>query len=255
VAASRSTPDADSLQMPRLSRILLKLSGEVLRDGEDCFAPAKMKALALALADVRNVGVQVAVVVGGGNILRGRAYDGHRARADVDQIGMLATVLNVGMLRFHLEDAGQVCRVFAARAVPPVAEAFERRTALAALENGEVVLLGGGTGNPFFSTDSAAALRAIELDCDAVLKGTMVDGVYDKDPHRHPDATRFDRLSYDEVLRRDLKVMDQTAIALCRDAKIRVIVFDLTEPAHLLDVVLGRLAGSVIGGETTRADA
>ncbi len=136
--------------------------------------------------------------------------------------------------------------MFAPRAVPPLAEAFDRRAALAALAAGDVVLLGGGTGNPCFSTDSAAALRAVELAADAVLKGTLVDGVYDKDPNRHADARRFDSLTFDEVLRRDLKVMDQTAVALCREYGMKVVVFDITDPLNLVRVVTGSLQGSVI---------
>lgn len=232
--------------MPRFSRILLKLSGEILREGEDAFDGDRLASVAQAVASVREAGVQVGIVVGGGNLLRGRDHARGRSQAEVDQIGMLATVLNVGMLRFHLEDTGLVARVFAPRAVPPVAEAFDRRRAIAALERGEVVLFGGGTGNPFFSTDSAAALRAIELECDAVLKGTMVDGIYDKDPHRFEDARRLDNVSFDEALRRDLRVMDQTAFALCRDHRMPVVVFDIREPSNLRKVVEGEVTGSVV---------
>lgn len=232
--------------MARFSRIVLKLSGEILRDGEDCFATAPMSAIASAIRSVHDIGVQVAIVVGGGNLLRGRDHARDLPQAEVDQIGMLATVMNVGMLRFHLEEVALACRVFAPRDLPPVAEAFHRGHALSALESGEVLLLGGGTGNPFFSTDSAAALRAIELNCDAVLKGTMVDGVYDKDPHQHEDAQRFESLTYDEVLRRDLKVMDQTAIALCRDHDMPVVVFDVRQPGNLVDVIEGTLSGTIV---------
>ena len=232
--------------MPRFSRILLKLSGEILREGDDAFHGPRLAEVSKAIAAVCEAGVQVGVVVGGGNLLRGRDHAQGRAQAEVDQIGMLATVLNVGMLRFHLEDRGLVARVFSPRALPPVAEAFERKRAIASLEKGEVVLLGGGTGNPFFSTDSAAALRGIELECDAVLKGTMVDGIYDKDPHRFDDAQRFASISYDEVLRRDLKVMDQTAFALCRDHEMPVVVFDFRDHGNLLKVVEGSVAGSVV---------
>ncbi len=234
--------------MARFSRVLLKLSGEVLRNETEPFDPAAMKAVAAAVADVVAQGVQVGIVVGGGNLLRGRDHAGQaRNQAEVDQVGMLATVLNVGLLRFHLEDAGQRCRVFAPRAIEPVAEAFHRGRAVAALQAGEVVLLGGGTGNPFFSTDSAAALRAIELDCDAVLKGTLVDGVYDKDPKKHADARRFDTIGYDEILARQLQVMDLTAIALCRDQGMQVVVFDIRDPRNLVGLIEGRIAGTVVG--------
>jgi uridylate kinase len=234
--------------MAAFSRILLKLSGELLRSSDECFSPVQLRAVADALKRTVQSGVQTAVVVGGGNIFRGREVAAERFRTDADHVGMLATLLNAGMLRFYLQEAGVRARVFAPRAVPPVAEAFERSAAVAALERGEVVLLGGGTGNPCFSTDSAAALRAIELAADAVLKGTLVDGVYDKDPRRHPDARRYESLTFDEVLQRQLRVMDQTAIALCREYGMKVVVFDLTEPLNLLRVVEGSLAGSVIHG-------
>ena len=234
--------------MAVFSRILLKLSGEILRSGDECLAPARLSAVADALARTVACGVQTAVVVGGGNIFRGREVASPSQRLDADHVGMLATLLNVGMLRFYLEDAGVGVTVMAPREVLPVAQAFHRARAQAALARGEVLLLGGGTGNPCFSTDSAAALRAIELEADAVLKGTLVDGVYDKDPRRHADARRFESLTFDEVLRRDLRVMDQTAIALCREHSMKVVVFDITEPLNLLRVVEGSLAGSVIHG-------
>lgn len=231
---------------PAYRRILLKLSGELLRDEHNVLSPQCMADVARSLAAAQRLGVQIGVVVGGGNLIRGRDHAGHSSRPEVDQVGMLATVINVALLRLHLEAEGLRCRLLAPREIFPVAEAFERRSALAALENGEVLLLGGGTGNPYFSTDSAAALRAIELECDAMLKGTMVDGVYDKDPHRHPDAQRFDALSYDEVLRRGLEVMDHTAIALCRDSNMKVVVFDLRRPANLVEFLEGRIAGTIV---------
>jgi uridylate kinase len=232
--------------MPSFSRILLKLSGEILREGENAFAPECMEPLADAIARVHAKGVQVGIVVGGGNLLRGRSVPAELSRADADQAGMLATILNTAMLRFHLEAKGVPCRVFSPRAVEPVSEAFHRARALSAMEAGKVLLLGGGTGNPFFSTDSAAALRAIELECEIVLKGTLVDGVYDDDPHRNPQAKRFDQLSFDEVIRRDLRVMDQTAIALCRDHGMKIMVFDITDAQNLVSVVEGKLRGTVI---------
>jgi uridylate kinase len=232
--------------MARFSSILLKLSGELLREGEDCFARQRLLDIASAVGAVVAAGTSVGIVVGGGNLIRGRDHGRQGSRADADHVGMLATVLNAAMLRFALEESGLRCRVFAPRAIPPVADAFDRSRARRALDAGEVVLLGGGTGNPYFSTDSAAALRALELACDVVLKGTMVDGVYDKDPRRHQDAVRFDQLSYDEVLRRDLQVMDQTAIALCRDHGMDVMVFDITRPRNLVSVVEGSLTGTLI---------
>jgi uridylate kinase len=232
--------------MSHYSRVLLKLSGELLAGDGQPFSPESMRVVAAAIRDVVNQGVQLAIVVGGGNLLRGRDHSGSRSQAEVDQVGMLATVINAGLLRFHLEDAGLGCALYAPRGVPPVAEAFERKRAIADLEAGKVVLLGGGTGNPYFSTDSAAALRSIELDCDALLKGTTVDGVYDKDPNRHDDAVRFGRISHDEAIRRDLQVMDQTAFALCRDRGMRVVVFDLRVPQNLVGLIEGTVAGTVV---------
>lgn len=233
--------------MERPKRILLKLSGELLRDGDDILAPVPMRAYASAIHELCESGVQVAIVLGGGNILRGRNWADHPHRADVDHVGMLATVLNAGLFKLALEDAGRPARVFSARPCAPVAELFERRPAIAALERGDVALLAGGTGNPFFSTDSAAALRAAELDCDALYKGTLVDGVYDSDPLRNPDAERFDSISFDEVLRRDLRVMDGAAFAVCRDAGLPVVVFDSTDPARLKDIANGGLRATVVG--------
>jgi uridylate kinase len=227
-------------------RILLKLSGELLAGDGKPFDPESMAEVARAIKGTVDAGVQVAIVVGGGNLLRGRDHQGVRSQAEVDHVGMLATVINVGLLRFHLEDAGLDCAVYAPREVFPVAGVFERKAAIADLEAGRVVLLGGGTGNPYFSTDSAAALRAIELDCDHILKGTTVDGVYDKDPNKHDDAVRFDRISHDEAIRRGLAVMDQTAFALCRDRDMPVVVFDLRVPQNLVGLIQGTVQGTVV---------
>jgi uridylate kinase len=228
-------------------RILLKLSGELFRRGDNALDFSAMAGHAQAVAQIARAGTQVALVLGGGNILRGRDFADHPHRADVDHAGMLATELNAALFKLHLENAGCAARVFSARDHRPTAELFDRRTALLALAAGEVVLLAGGTGNPFFSTDSAAALRAAELDCEAVYKGTLVDGVYDKDPRKQAGARRFDRISYDEVLARGLGVMDLAAIALCRDAGVRIVVFDSTEPAHLAGVLAGTRPATVVG--------
>ncbi|RKZ13872.1 UMP kinase [bacterium] len=232
--------------MAQYKRILLKLSGELLSGEGRALAASSMANVAAAICEVAGRGIEVAVVVGGGNMLRGRDHQGARSQAEVDQVGMLATVLNVAMLRFHIEDAGRSCAVYAPRPVFPVAAAFERKQAIADLAAGKVVLLGGGTGNPYFSTDSAAALRAIELDCDAVLKGTTVDGVYDKDPNRNDDAVRFDRITHDEAISRGLQVMDQTAFALCRDRSMPVVVFDLRLPQNLVGLIDGTVQGTVV---------
>ena len=232
--------------MAKYERVLLKLSGELLSDDEQPLSGARMAAAAASLKAAHDLGVQIAVVVGGGNLIRGRDHAHDLNRPEVDQVGMLATVLNVGLLQLHLERAGLDVRVMTPRAIEPVSERFARRDAIAALESGAVVLLGGGTGNPFFSTDSAAALRAIELRCDALLKGTMVDGVYDKDPNKHQGAVRFDTVSFDEVIRRDLKVMDQAAIALCRDNAMPVVVFEMKSTDNLVEFLEGRVQGTVV---------
>lgn len=230
----------------KYQRILLKLSGELLRDDEQPLSGERMAAAAASLKSAHDLGVQIAVVVGGGNLLRGRDHAHDANRPEVDQIGMLATVLNVGLLKLHLERLGLDVRVMTPRAIEPVSERFDRGAALAALESGAVVLLGGGTGNPFFSTDSAAALRSIELRCDALLKGTMVDGVYDRDPNRHADAVRFDTITFDEVIQRNLAVMDQPAIALCRDNAMPVVVFEMKSTENLVEFLQDRVQGTVV---------
>lgn len=233
---------------PRFHRALLKLSGEQFREGDDAFAPSRLAPLADVIQQAQGMGVQLAIVVGGGNLLRGRDHAASAHRADVDQVGMLATVMNVAMLRLRLEERQVPCRLYAPRQMHPVALAFDRRAAVAALEEGRVVLLGGGTGNPFFSTDSAAALRAAELGCDVVLKASNVDGVYDKDPRQHPDARRYDTLTFDEALARDLKVMDATAFAICREQDVPIVVFDVSEPQNLLKVLDRSLPGTLVHG-------
>lgn len=231
---------------PGYRRILLKLSGELLADNGNPFDREAIGRVAEAVKGLTERGIQVAIVCGGGNLVRGRDHQGSHAQIEVDHIGMLATVVNVGLLRLHLQEAGLSCSVYAPRAIHAVAETFRRQRAIADLEAGRVVLLGGGTGNPCFSTDSAAALRSIELDCDAILKGTNVDGIYDKDPNQHPDAVRFDHLTHDEAIQRGLQVMDQAAFALCRDRGMRVVVFDLRVPQNLVGLIDGTVRGTVV---------
>ena len=201
-------------------------------------------------ADVRQVldmGVEVCLVIGGGNIFRGisGAAEGME-RASADYIGMLATVMNSLAMQSALESLGVATRVQSAIPMATVAEPYIRRRAIRHMEKGRVVIFGGGTGNPFFTTDTAAALRASEMAADVLIKGTKVDGVYDKDPAQYPDAERFDRLSYQEVLSRDLKVMDATAIAFCKDNSIPILVLNIERENTLYDAVMGETVGTII---------
>jgi uridylate kinase len=228
-------------QKPAYQRILLKLSGEALMGELDYgISPTVMTRLAGELKDVLALGVQVAIVVGGGNIFRGEGL----ARAGMDrvtgdQMGMLATVINALAIQDAVERAGLAARVQSAIRINEVCEDYIRRRAIRHLEKGRVVVFAAGTGNPFFTTDSAAALRAIEINADLLLKATKVDGVYSADPFKHKDAQRYDQLSYDEALSRRLGVMDQTALVLCRDNHIRLRVYDMERPGALLRIVQG----------------
>jgi len=195
----------------------------------------------------------VGIVVGAGNIFRARSANlGVVNRVTADHVGMLATLMNAAVLRDYLRAEGLKATILGPRSVPPLCHEFSRDLARDLLKNGNVLVLGGGTGNPYFTTDSAAALRALELRADALLKGTQVDGVYDKDPHRHADAQRFDVLSYDEVIDRRLGVMDLTAVALCAEQGLPIVVFDISDPANLLGVLRGDLAGTRIEKEPHR---
>ena len=227
-------------------RVLLKLSGEAL-EGNQGFGidPQTLSTVAAELQEVSDVGAQLAVVVGGGNFFRGlTAISKGMERSAADGVGMLATLMNCIALQDSLEQRGKRCCLLSALPAGPLCEPFSRRRALAALEAGEIVLLAGGTGHPYFSTDTAAALRGLELGAAALLKATRVDGIYDKDPLKHPDAVRFDRLSYDEVLRRQLQVMDLTAITLCRENHMPVVVFDMGRAGNIKRVVMGDPVGS-----------
>jgi uridylate kinase len=223
-------------------RVLLKLSGEALGGASGSgIEPQAIAKFASEIAAARRAGYEIAVVVGGGNIFRGvsgaaRGMD----RPAADTIGMLATVMNGIALTHALQEAGAPARTLSALDMPTACETYIRNKALADLERGEVVVLVGGTGNPFFTTDTTATLRAAELRCAAVLKATQVDGVYSADPKKDPSATRYESLTYQDVLERDLKVMDAAAIALARDNAIPVIVFDVHSPGALLAVLEGR---------------
>jgi uridylate kinase len=230
-------------------RVLLKLSGEAMggREGGHGIDPTAVRTIAQQIVGVHKAGVQVAVVVGGGNILRGADFSqlgGQRASADY--MGMLATVINALALCDALESLGLPTRVMTAIEIRQVAEPFLRRVALAHLEKGRVVILAAGTGNPFFTTDTAAALRAAELSCDVLLKATKVDGVYTADPKRDKAARRYDELTYMDVLRDGLRIMDGTAITMCMENRLPVVVFNLLEEGNLERVVRGEKLGTRI---------
>jgi len=235
----------------RYSRVLLKLSGEALM-GEQQFGidPAVTVQIARDIGDIQGMGVQVAVVIGGGNLFRGLAASARGMdRATADYMGMLATVINGLALQDSLEKIGVMTRVLSAIEMRAVSEPFIRRRAVRHLEKGRVVVFAAGTGNPYFTTDTAAALRAMEVKADVILKGTKVDGIYTADPMVHPTATKFDNISYIKVLERGLKVMDATAISLCMDNKLPIVVFNLRTPGNLRKVVMGELVGTTVAPE------
>jgi uridylate kinase len=235
---------------PKYRRILLKLSGEAL-GGEAGFGinAAAIQSMAEQIREVRDLGVQVVIVLGGGNIFRGLAgSEKGIERATGDYMGMLATIINSLALQDALEKLGVATRVQTAITMAQVAEPFIRRRAVRHLEKGRVVIFGGGTGNPYFSTDTAAALRATEIGAEVILKATKVDGIYDSDPKKNPKAKRYTQVSYLEALQKQLKVMDSTAFSLCMDNKMPIIVFDLFKPHNLCSVVLGEAVGTVVTG-------
>ena len=229
-------------------RVLLKLSGEVLA-GETGFGiqPAVIRGLAEQIRDVHQLGVQIGIVIGGGNIIRGMtAANQGMDRATADYMGMMAGVMNAVALQDALEKIDLMTRVLSALEIKEVAEPYIRRRAVRHLEKGRIVIFGGGTGNPYFTTDTAAALRAAEVHADAILKATKVDGIYSADPEKEADAVRYERLTYDEVIRGDLRFMDQTAIALCRENGIPIVVFDMTAPGNIRKVVCGESVGTTV---------
>ena len=246
------TPAKKPAAKVKYRRILLKLSGEVLhaKNGPDCIDPDILAAMAAQIKAVRALGVQVGVVIGGGNIFRGlRGQDRGFGRAEGDNMGMLATMINSLALVSALNAAGVPATCLSARAMPAIAELFTFRRAIELLEEGQVVVLGGGSGAPFFTTDSAAALRAAEIGAEVLLKATKVDGIYTADPVKDPTATKFDRLTYSEALARRLKVMDSTSFSLCMDNRIPILVFDFFKPGELLKVVRGQKAGTLVAGD------
>lgn len=233
---------------PRYRRILLKLSGEALGGVEgQGINPEAVHDMACQVAEVQQLGVEVVIVVGGGNIFRGlQGSEKGIERATGDYMGMLATVINALALQDALEKQGVATRVQSAINMTQIAEPFIRRRAVRHLEKGRVVIFAAGTGNPYFSTDTAAALRANEIGAEVVLKATKVDGIYDKDPKKHADAKRYDQVSYTTALEKQLKVMDASAFALCMDNKMPIIVFDFFKPHNLRNVVLGKKVGTQV---------
>jgi uridylate kinase len=242
MAATKKNPT------PRYKRVLLKLSGEAL-GGENGYGidPTTVVSMAKQIREVRKLGVEMLIVVGGGNIFRG-SFGSERGieRSTGDYMGMLATVINAMALQDTLEKEGVATRVQSAITMTQVAEPFIRRRAMRHLERGRVVIFAGGTGNPYFTTDTAAALRANEIGAEVILKATKVDGIYDKDPKKHADAVRYSRVSYSEALQKQLRVMDQTAFALCQENKMPIIVFDLFKKNNIRHVVLGRRVGTLV---------
>lgn len=236
------------MPQPKFSRILLKLSGEALM-GEDSYGINRevIERIVAEIGEVAQLGVQVAVVVGGGNIFRGVAPAATGMdRATADYMGMMATVMNALALQDAMRRAGIAARVQSALTIEKVAEPYIRGKALRYLEEGKVVIFGAGTGNPFFTTDTAAALRAVEMDADVVLKATKVDGVYTADPKTDPSARRYERLDFDEAIAKNLKVMDATALALCREQKMPLCVFSIFKAGALRRVVMGENEGTLV---------
>ncbi len=238
--------------MARMSytRVLLKLSGESLA-GDQGYGidPATIKTIASEIKEVVDAGIELALVIGGGNIFRGLAASSKGMdRASADYMGMLATVMNSLAMQDALEKLGVSTRVLSAIAMQEVAEPYIRRRAMRHLERGRVVIFAAGTGNPYFTTDTAASLRAMEINAQVILKGTKVDGVYSADPKKDPTATRYDELSYIDVLNKNLQVMDATATSLCMDNNLPIIVFDLTTPGNIKKVISGESIGTIVQG-------
>ncbi len=235
----------------KFQRVLLKLSGEALANAEGYgIDPETLVSLGRQIKELRDDGLEISMVVGGGNIFRGiqGAVRHGMDRATADYIGMIATVMNAMALQDALEKAGVITRVQSAISMQEVAEPYIRRRAIRHLEKGRVVIFAAGTGNPFFSTDTAAALRALEIGAEVIIKATKVDGVYDSDPLKNPDAKKFDRLSYIDVINRGLQVMDSTAITLCMDNDLPIIVFNVGREGNIKRVLQGEPIGTLVSG-------
>jgi len=243
---------SQSAPSPKYKRIVLKLSGEALREpgSRDNISPQIVHGIAAQIAEIHALGVEIALVVGGGNIWRGQsASQRGMDRATADYMGMLATVMNGLALQSELEALDVPTRVQTAIEMKGVAESFIRRRAMRHLELGRVVIFVAGTGNPFFSTDTTAALRANEMGAEVILKATKVDGVYDSDPKKNPKAKRYETLTFGEALTKRLQVMDATAFSLCMDNKVPIIVFDMMKRENIRDAVLGKAVGTVVTGD------
>ncbi len=248
-ADSGREPEPGDSGIPGFHRVILKLSGEAFADVEAGYGidPNTVNMISDELAEVHGMGVELAVVVGGGNIFRGLAASARGMdRATADLMGMLATVMNALALQDALESKGVFSRVQTAITMQEVAEPYIRRRAIRHLEKGRVVIFAAGTGNPYFTTDTTAALRALEISADVILKATKVDGVYDSDPLKNPQAVKFDHLEYIDVLNRGLKVMDTTAISLCMDNGVPIVVFKLLEPGNIKKVIMGEKIGTKV---------
>jgi len=233
---------------PRFSRVLLKISGEAFTGPANSVDVQKTHLMAEEIGDVSRDGVSIAIVVGGGNIWRGKVHEeAGMERATADYMGMLATVINALALQDALERIGVASRVQTAIAMHQIAEPYIRRRAIRHLEKGRVVIFAAGTGNPYFTTDTTAALRAVEVNADAILKATKVDGIYSADPKKDPLATRFERIDYMDVLQLGLEVMDSTSMALCMDNALPVIVFDMSVPGNIRRAICGEAIGTYVG--------
>lgn len=236
------------MKEPVYKRILLKLSGEALAGKQGTgISTATIQQIAQDVAEAYKAGVQIGLVIGGGNIYRGVAASAEGMdRASADYMGMLATCINALALQDALEKVGVPTRVQTAIEMAEIAEPYIRRKAIRHLEKGRLVIFGAGTGNPFFTTDTAASLRAMEINAQVIMKATKVDGIYDKDPAKHADAKKFEKISYIDVLNRGLQVMDSTAISMCMDNKLPIITFDLTQPGNILRAVQGENIGTLV---------
>jgi uridylate kinase len=246
---SKDNPTQMGKSAIKYRRVLLKLSGEILMGDKSLGAldGATLQSIAQQVTEIASMGVEVGIVIGGGNIFRGlQAAAGGMDRVSADFMGMLATVINSLALQEYLEKNGKFTRVMTAIEMQQIAEPFIRRRAVRHLEKGRVVIFAGGTGNPYFTTDTAAALRANEINAEVILKGTKVDGVYDSDPMLNKQAVKYDRVSYLEVLNHGLKVMDATAISMCMDNKIPIIVFNLYQRDNLKKLILGEKIGTLV---------
>ena len=239
----------DKTMKPVYKRILLKISGEVLAgDKGHGINGETVNSICEAIKECADLGVEIGLVVGGGNFWRGRTSE-HRQRTRADHIGMLATAMNALALADALEQLGVEVRVQTAIEMKEIAEPYIRNRAVRHFERGRVVIFGCGTGNPFFSTDTAAALRALEIDAEVVFKATNVDGVYDSDPKKNPNARKYDTLTYMEMLSNDITVMDSTAATLCMDNNVEILVFNLSDPHNIVRAVLGEKVGTILKGD------